>query len=213
MDLGPNTSNYTGYAGFSWLPMPAMSINTQLKLGTSGDGYEMVYFRRPAYKFNFFWWDKHFTVGLAANINDYNFKRDSELNTYNASAMVNFAWTNSKWSQGLRLGLNYDYFAFTLMGGFQPRHQPGFGIRYELPITDWWKVQVNALALLYSSEQKTDLGLGQYKYSTSWDGGAEIGLETQFNINRYLRLRLAYSRQQTAQYPINLFRGYLEAAY
>ena len=198
VDFGPGSHRSRSYLGFNLIgenliPKSSTSLSTQFRLkGVAGDSGEDIRFTRvPAYKFVATYWHKYVTADAAFNFDNYNFK-PSKLDTRYVSAMFNFAWSDSKWLRGLRLGGRYYGSHFTFQGDYRPQESLGFGPRYEVKVTDWWNLQLSLLGVVYSS-------------GPNWKPGLEIGGGSTFNIGRHFNLFLNVNRQQNAEYPITFF--------
>ena len=207
-DFGPGPATYSWYAGLKAFQGPlTMEAQARVPKMTVGNGEDELYFRHPDVKLGFFYWDDNITGGASAQFGYYSlakFDLADPLNTFYASLMYNLAGaTKSDLWRGLRVGAEFNRYSFAYLGQFQARNAINLGGRYEHDLGGWGKAKLNAGWLAYTVEK----GTGDRQW-TDWNispRNFEAGIELDFNIGRNFNISAAYNRQQTTDYPIDVF--------
>lgn len=198
---------YAGYLGLKFFPHSSLSLTLDLRLGTFGGTEPTIFYRRQDLSFSFFWWNKYFTLGGAANFgglysNPENAGSNS-MTTYNLAAMLNLnGFTNNEWLAGLRVGIEYNHFGFFYLGDPRIRDQFGLGARWEADVSSWFKLKANAFFLAYSTSYYDDVLLRDVAApGVGFDGS--FGAE--FTLWRYLHLNALYNLQWTPEFTMHIF--------
>ncbi|MGB9613470.1 MAG: hypothetical protein ACPL4K_04755, partial [Candidatus Margulisiibacteriota bacterium] len=180
-----------------------ITLGIEGKIGTLGTVPNSTFFRQPDLKINASLWWKYLNLNGSANL-QLN-PREEHLDTYYLGAAIRpFADSSSSWLQELNLNLDYNNFNFTYLGDRRPRKQIGFGLNWNLPITDGLQLQLNAKAINYLTKQELN---DDSFWRQNW--GAEFGISTQVDLFKWLKININYTRQQNNEYPINTFNIFL----
>lgn len=200
-----NSDLYTGYLGFKFALHSAFTVDAEFRLGTFGGSEPTIFYRRPDLRLDFFWWSKYITLGGAMNLAGvYNETGpaapfSNPMTTYYLSTMLNIdGWTDNPYLEGLRVGVEYNYFHYFYQGDARARHQVGIGARYENDFgTNWFKLQGSLFGIIYTSEDENG--------NITTGGGFQGSLGVDFIISRYLFINASYNLQYIPEYPQHIF--------
>jgi tetratricopeptide (TPR) repeat protein len=215
LDMAPDVTLWSPYLGAKFIPHTDVTIEAKGRLFTTGDssGELMQFYRQPEIKLVGIVWNDHFTLGISGELEfdgknkeqrGENFKKLSSLQT---SAMFNFAFTEKRGLQGLRLGMEYNNIPFAYEGIFERRHSINFGARYAENLTSWFKLKGSLMGTAYTFDQDYfDSATQSSHIKTEWAMGFEAGLGTEFRLGKHLLLDLSYTYQHS-NYPIHMFNA------
>ena len=206
LDMTPDTAILTPYFGGSYTGFfehGSFSVGLETRfpflndwVGNIGTGNGTRFFLRPDLRAEMLLWTDYLTLGGRVAINDLANITDTGQDSWSASLNMNFAWTENRWAEGLRLALlEYNSYPYFWDGEFHRLHTLGFGLHYNVDIIkDLWNFHVDFLKLV-------NLGEGANQGFLPFE--ASVG--TEFTIGRYFNFGVNYTRQQTVEYPLDMF--------
>lgn len=200
MDFGPGGGNlYASYLGGkfyfdAYVPDFPLTLGLDGNVYTGGGAPGLLFFQRPDLRLTGSFWNKYFTADLASGL----YLDNVDQSSVYLSAAVNYGWTDSKWTQGFRFPyLEYNHFRFGYNGEMMQRDQVGLGIRYDVELADW--IRLNARL---SGQYLSTPAAAPHQRDIF---GLDLGVGVDIRIWKSLILEMDYSRQQNALYPLNQY--------
>jgi len=189
MDFSENVQRYSTYLGAK-IYLGPLTFGLEGNLAAAGGGENLTFLRQPYLKLNASGWWKYFNFHGSVALN-----QDERLNAYYTGLAFRPFANSSSFVRDLNFVTNYNNFNFTYLGDFQERHQLDFGLKWEIPVAEWLKIQLRAAAVSSWTQESN-------YWKQMW--GGEFGGGLILPLGR-VNFNLGCAYQWNPEYPIANF--------